>query len=66
MAGGLGESPRVCYVMEINEKSILRRTEWSTLSKNVERSSKMKTEKLSIACVLMEAIGGLCGCCAAE
>ena len=66
MAREVGEKPRVHYVIEVNSKNILRRREWSTLSKAVERSSEMRTEKVSIVFVYMEAIGGLSECCLVE
>lgn len=48
------------------KRVILRRMEWSTLSKPIERSSKTKTEKVSIVYVLMKATGDISACCAVE
>lgn len=44
----VGENLRVRYVMEVNEKSILRGREWLILLKVFERFSKMKIEKVFI------------------
>lgn len=66
MAREVRENPTVHYVMEINKKNIERRRVWPTLSKVVERSSKMRNKKLSIVFVYIKAIGGLSEYCSVE